>query len=106
VIQDDFGNAVAPPATLSFTARLDAGDQRMGRIEGDVAAVREELAANTEATRQVAANTADLVEFFQAVQGAFKVLNVIAKLAKPLGAIATATAAGLGVWSAVKGFFK
>ncbi|KQO23506.1 hypothetical protein [Acidovorax sp. Leaf78] len=105
-MQDDFGNAVAPPAGIGISARLDAGDQRMGRIEGDVAAVREELAANTEATRQVAANTADLVEFFQAVQGAFKVLNWIGKVAKPVGAIATATAAAIGVWSAVKGFFR
>jgi hypothetical protein len=105
-MQDDFGDSVTVPGGLGIRARFDAGDQRMGRIEGDLAAVREELAENTRATKEVVTNTADLVEFFQAAQGAFKVLNWIGRVAKPVSTIAAAFAAVIGVWSAVKGFMK
>jgi len=65
-----------------------------------------ELVANTAATEQVRANTADLVEVFRAAQGAFRVLHWIGKAAKPLGYIASACAACLGFWAALKGHLK
>jgi hypothetical protein len=102
-MQDDFGDSVTVPGTLSIRARLDAGDQRMGRIEGDVAAVREELAENTRATKEVASNTAELVELFQSFKGAIKVLNWFGKLAKPMAYIVGLGTALLGFWTALKG---
>lgn len=102
-MQDDFGDAVSVPGALGIRARLDAGDQRMGRIEGDVAAVREELAENTRATKEVASNTAELVELFQSFKGAIKVLNWFGKLAKPMAYIVGLGTALLGFWTALKG---
>ncbi len=101
-MQDDFGNLISVERD-TIDRRLDKGAQRMGRIESDVAAVRAELQDNTRTTNQLAASTADLVEFFEAMRGAFKVLNWIGKLAKPLGAIAALGAAVLAAVGAAKG---
>ena len=81
MMQDDFGNLVPSGKTASLNERLIAGDERMNRIEGSVAALSEEMAENTKATREVADSTKDLVEFFQAMKGAFKVLNWLGKIA-------------------------
>ena len=95
VIQDDYGNEVQPGAR-TINARLDACDERMTRIESD-------LRSNTAATEQIRSNTADLVECFQAAQGAFKVLNWIGRAAKPLTYIATLCASLWGLWLATRG---
>ncbi|WP_029524877.1 hypothetical protein [Polaromonas glacialis] len=94
-MQDDFGNLVHPPGTAALTARLDAGDARMTRIEQD-------LAVNTTATRETADNTSELVDIFKAFKGAMKVLEYVGKLAKPLGYILKAGLAVAAVWVAVK----
>lgn len=94
-MQDDFGNLVHTPSTATLTARLDAGDARFDRVEKD-------LAANTAATREVATNTAELVDIFKAFKGAMKVLEYVGKLAKPLGYILKAGLAVAAVWVAVK----
>lgn len=76
--------------------RLDSGEARFRQIE-------QELAANTRATQELAASTAELVEFFSAVRGAFRVLNWIGKAAKPISYIVALGAAVLTFWSAMKG---
>jgi len=55
--------------------------------------------------KEVKQNTGDIVDAFQAVQGGFKVLQAIGKLARPLGYIAAACAAFLSLYAAMKGFF-
>lgn len=75
--------------------RLDAGDARMGRIEQD-------LAANTAATQQTAASTAELVDLFTSFKGAFRVFEYIGRLAKPLGYIVGALASVAALWTAWK----
>ena len=47
MMQDDFGNLVPSGKTASLNERLIAGDERMNRIEGSVAALSEEMAENT-----------------------------------------------------------
>lgn len=96
MIQDDFGNLVEATSASAIHRRLDAGDSRMARIESD-------LSTNTQLTQQLATSTADLVEFFDAMKGALKVLNWIGKLARPLGAIATLAASLAGLWAVFKG---
>ena len=71
----------------TINARLDEGDQRMARMEG-------QMAENTAITRRVDTNTAAIVEAFQTLQGAFKVLETLGKLAKPLAWIGAAEAGG------------
>lgn len=96
MVTDNYGNLVDATTVEALAGRLDQGDERMTRIEDD-------LAKNTELTKQLADNTAEIVEFFVAVKGAFKVLNWIGKLAKPIGAIAAAAAAAAAAWAAFKG---
>jgi len=96
MIQDDYGNLVDATTAGTLRERLDAGDARMTRIEGD-------LSTNTQLTQQLATSTADMVEFFEAMKGALKVLNWIGKLARPLGAIATLAASLAGLWAVFKG---
>lgn len=51
----------------------------------------------------VKADTAELVELLHSVKGAFKVLDLIGRLAKPLGAIIMLGVALAGFMSAIKG---
>lgn len=76
--------------------RLDAGAETMK-------AMRKEMAENTETTKKVQADTSELVELLKSFKGAFKVLEGLGKLAKPMGYIAAAVAAFLGLWAAIKG---
>lgn len=61
------------------------------------------LQENTDATKRIEANTAELVEFFTGLRGAFKVLQWIGALAKPLGYIAALVAGVVGAIAALKG---
>lgn len=117
MIVNDYGDLVLSGKTKTIGERVEAigdhltkvddqmqaGDKRMTRIEGNVAKLRGELAANTKATKQLEENTKEIVEFFRAVQGALKVLNWLARVAKPLGYIAGAVSAAIGLWAAWKG---
>ena len=75
--------------------RLDRGDSRFDVLEA-------EIKANCALTKQACEDTAEILEFFRAMKGAFKVLNWIGKLAKPLAAIVALGAALIGLWTAAK----
>jgi hypothetical protein len=98
-MQDDYGNALGARTVHAMNARLDEGETRMGRIEGD-------LRANTEATQKIAADTRELVEMFKSFKGAVKVLNWLGGLAKPMAYLAMLGTALIGLWSALKGHLK
>ncbi len=85
-----------PGELRAIHTRLDTGDERMTRIEQD-------LAANTEATKKTAESIAELVEVFGALKGGFKVFEYLGKLAKPMSAIIALGAAVLGLIAAWKG---
>lgn len=92
-MQDDFGNQL--PVSAVFQ-RLVEGDKRMGNIESDVAAIRKEQ-------HQLRMKVTDLLEFFEAMQGAFKVLNWIGAFARPVAAIIGLGVALTGAWTVVRG---
>jgi hypothetical protein len=48
---------------------------------------------------------ADLLEFFTAMKGAFKVLNWLGKLARPMAAIVALGVALAAAWNAVRGIY-
>lgn len=73
----------------AMAGQLQSGDGRMERIEVDIASLRAALA--------------DLLEFIEAMKGALKVLNWLGRLARPLGYIAAAGTACLGLWAALRG---
>ena len=98
---EDFHNYVAQ--------ELRAGDKRMDEIVKTVAAIQIEqasakvlLAENTETIKKIKTDTADMLEVFESWKGAMRVMEMIGKLAKPLGYIAALIAAVVGIWNAMK----
>lgn len=74
-------------------ARFDSGVKRMERIEA-------ELAANTRTTAEIKADTGELVDLMHSAKGAWKLLDLLGRIAKPVGAL---VAAGVGLWASLKG---
>ena len=88
---------------------LRAGDKRMDEIVKTVAAIQIEqasakvlLAENTETINEIKTDTADMLEVFESWKGAMRVMEMIGKLAKPLGYIVGLIAAVVGIWNAMK----
>lgn len=99
-----------PDQLDTIAGQFSAGNDRMKRIEeGQVLHDRrlkrmeDGLLENTAATARVEKNTAEMVAFFESVQGAFRLFDMLGKLAKPVGYIAAAVAAIGGAWIAIKG---
>ena len=95
-MQDDFGTEIHPLTVQDIKQQLGEGAARMTRIEDG-------LAANTAATEAIQASTAELVRVFQTMQSALKVLDWLGRLARPMSYIVALAAAGVGLWSAIKG---
>lgn len=84
-------------------AHMDSG---LGELRDRVAKVEEGLAENTASTRRVENNTAELVDMFNSFKGAFKVLEMLGKAAKPMAAIASFCIAIGAMWGSFRGWFK
>ncbi len=93
---DDYGDELPAVTRQQINERLDKGSERMASIERDLKAVTQQL---QERNQQLA----ELLEFFTAMKGAFKVLNWVGKVAKPLAAIVMLGGACVGFWTAIKG---
>jgi len=76
--------------------RLQDGDERMQTMADG-------LAENTSATQAIKADTEELVDLLRSVKGAFKVLDMLARLARPLGFLAAAGASFYAFYVALKG---
>ena len=90
-------------------SELRAGEIRMDEIVKTVSSIQEEqaiakvlLAANTETIKQIKADTADMLDVFESWKGAMKALELIGKLAKPLGYIVGLGASIAAFWAAMK----
>ena len=101
-MQDDFGNLISVERD-TIDRRLDKGAQRMGRIEGDLALVRNRLERNAQMMQKMLDSTAEIVEFFESMHGAMRVLNWIGKLARPVAGIIGLCAALVALWTAIRG---
>lgn len=114
-ITDDFGEQVAVPhdevgdccdmfemrARLAhIERRMGNGSSRMARIENDVSSVRGDLSENTDMTKSMVSSMADILAFFTAMKGAFRVLNWIGRVAKPVAAIGAMVAALITAYTA------
>jgi len=100
---------MANPAPLTEAERLAAVEAELQSIRerlatGDetMASLRADLAENTSATIRTESNTAEIVEFFMAMKGAFKVLNWIGALAKPITALVALAAVTWGAFLTIK----
>ena len=93
---DDYGDELPAVTRQQINERFDKGSERMAAIERDLKAATQEL---QERNQQMS----ELLEFFTAMKGAFKVLNWVGKVAKPLAAIVMLGGACVGFWTAIKG---
>ena len=99
--QEEFNDYVAK--------ELRAGDRRMDDIVKTIAAIQIEqasakvlLAGNAETTKEIKTDTADMLEVFESWRGAMRVMEMIGKLAKPLGYIVGFGASVAAFWAAMK----
>ena len=88
---------------------LRAGDRRMDEIVKTVSQIQTEqasakvlLAANTETIAQIKTDTAEMLGVFESWKGAMRVMEMIGKLAKPLGYIVGFGASVAAFWAAMK----
>lgn len=81
---------------------LAQGLRRMQVTDERLAALENEMVANTEATKQVQANTAEIVEIMGDWKGAMKVIGYVGRAAKPLAYIVGLGTSLLAFWTAMK----
>jgi hypothetical protein len=75
--------------------RLNDGSATMKQLQAD-------LKTNTDTTASIKSDTSEIIDFFASAKGAFRVLNWIGNLAKPIGAIVALGVAGWSAWTAFK----
>ena len=78
-------------------------DQRLNDGAAIMKHLRSELAENTTATKQVQADTSELVSLLNSFKGAMTTLEMLGKLARPLGYITIFFGSLWGLVTAVKG---
>lgn len=78
-------------------------DQRLDDGADTMRGLRSDIAANTVMTKSIQADTSELVELLKSFKGAFKVLEALGRLAKPLGAIVIFVGGVVGLIAALKG---
>ncbi|MFT0533155.1 hypothetical protein ACMHYJ_10080 [Castellaniella hirudinis] len=62
-----------------------------------------ELEAIQARLSKIEADTSEMIEMFNALQGGFRVLQMIGRLAKPFGYISAAVTASVVAWTKLKG---
>lgn len=85
---------------MRMEGELIVGASRMTRIEAAAEQTRTDLETNTAMTKDVLDSLADVVEFFTAMKGAFKVLNWVGSVAKPIAGIVGVVTAVIVAWKA------
>ena len=68
-------------------------NNKLGELEFRLDVLEGNVDNHAEQLTRIEKNTAELIETFQAFQGAWKVLNWIGKLAKPIAVISAMSAA-------------
>jgi hypothetical protein len=78
-------------------------DRRFKDGSDTMKALRADLTENTTITKSLQEDTRELLDVLQSLKGAMKVLDMLGRLAKPLGYIVTFLAAVVGLVAVVKG---
>ena len=85
---------------------LHAGQERMDRMEANIAANTDAILANVASTEAHRAETREMVEAFNAAKGGLKTLETIGKVFKVVGAIGLGISAIVGAYHTLTKFFK
>ena len=88
---------------LDVETRLNVGAERMRRIEEKLCENTEMTAKLRDDTAKLRDDTSEVVDLLRSFKGAFKVLEMIGKFAKPLGYIVALVGALYGLVAIVKG---
>lgn len=91
-----------PERRSEFRRWRESIDKRLDDGAHSMRGLRTDLDENTRATAAVKKDTAELVELLHSVKGAFKVLGWIGAAARPIGFIAAAAVAVVGLLTAAK----
>lgn len=83
---------------MLYTDAPDTVPGALQHVHDRLSKVEVGLAENTKLTKDVQTSVSDLVDVLNALRGAFKVLEALGKIAKPVGYVAASIAA---VWGAV-----
>ena len=90
--------------------QLEELTHRVALVESDMIAIRSQhsefkvkLDENTRTTNDIKKDTESMIEMFRSWQGAFKTLEMIGKLFKPLTFIAAVIASVATTWAVLKG---
>ena len=102
-MQDEWGNELPVRTVQQINQRFDDGSARMAEIERGQDAIARELEQTRKELHELRQQLADLLELFIAMKGAFKVLNWLGKLARPMAAIVALGVATVGAVKAVRG---
>ncbi len=100
---DDAANYAGPERRQEYLQWRKEVDRRLDSGAETMRELRKDIAANTKVTESVQNDTSELVALLQSFKGAFKVLEALGRLAKPLGYIVALIAGVLGIVAAVKG---
>lgn len=75
--------------------RLRKGDKRMDDLQAQIDSLREAINENTRLTQEVRDSTSGLVEVLDALRGGMRVIELLGRIARPVGWVA-------GAWAAYK----
>lgn len=92
--QDQFNDHIA--------SELRKGDMRMNGFADDLTQLRASMEQNNASTEEVKKNTAEMLDVFESWKGAMKVLEWFGSIAKPIGYIAAAVGAVVGLYTAYR----
>lgn len=81
---------------------MDEIVKTVSQIQAEQASAKVLLAANTETIAQIKTDTAEMLGVFESWKGAMKVMEMIGRLAKPLGYIVGLGASAAAFWAALK----
>lgn len=87
------------PQSVDTQIDLNELRDRVDRVERSVT-------DNTAAVCRVEDNTREIIDMFESLKGAFKTLEHLGKLAKPLTYVVMFFAAAAGLWTSLKGLWK
>ena len=92
-----------PERRQDYSHWRETVDQRLDDGADTMKGLRADIAENTATTKQVQMDTSELVVLLKSFKGAFSVLEMLGKLAKPLGYIVAVVGGVLGIVAMVKG---
>ena len=101
----EFPIIVIDPADAFYTGpeRRQAHREWRANVDSEMKSLRADLDANTAVTQSIKNDTGELITTFKNFQGAMQVLEMLGKLARPLGYILMFGSALLGLLHVIKG---